>query len=182
MVAILSRKISSNETRNFFSGEVLVWAVRAKAPHINQAKNKIMKTKSLIIVAASLGLLGAAHAQEPKKDRPQQKLPPEIIEKFDKDGDGKLNEEERAAARAVREEMMKNRKKEMLEKFDTNKDGSLDDTEKAAAKEAHKQMALEKFDKDGDGELSDAEKAEMRKAMSKRPGGPGKKKGSKAEN
>lgn len=143
-----------------------------------------MKTKLLIIIAATFGLLGAANAQAAKPDRPERKLPPEILEKFDKDGDGKLNEEERAAAKAAREEMMEARKKEMLEKFDKDGDGKLNEEERAAAQEARKQMMLEKFDKDGDGELNDDEKAAMKEAMKHRPGGPrgerdGKRKGKK---
>ncbi len=138
-------------------------------------------TKSLIIIAASFGLLGSARAEEAKPDRPHRKLPPEVIEKFDKDGDGKLNEEEREAAKAGRKEMMEARKKEMIAKFDTDGDGELSEEEREAAKAARKQMMLEKFDKDGDGELSDDEKAEMRKAMKGRPGGPRDGKGKKRE-
>lgn len=124
-----------------------------------------MKTKSLLIVAASFGLLGAAHAEEKKKDRPERKLPPEVIEKFDTDGDGKLNEEERMAARAAHKGMSETRKKEILEKFDKDGDGELNEEERKAAKAARKQMMLEKFDKDGDGELSDEEKAAMQEEM-----------------
>lgn len=58
-----------------------------------------MQSKSLIIVAAMTSLIAGAKAEEDKKDRPHRKLPPEIIEKFDADGDGKLNEEERKAVR-----------------------------------------------------------------------------------
>lgn len=131
-----------------------------------------MKTKSLIVIAATFGLIGAAHAEEGKKDRPARKLPPEIIAKFDKDGDGKLDETERKAAREGRENMMAERRKEMLEKFDTDKDGELSDTERQAMREEMKKRMLEKFDKDGDGELNDEEKAEARKAMQDRRGGP----------
>lgn len=131
-----------------------------------------MKTKSLIVIAAALGLIGSAHAEEAKKDRQQRKLPPEIIERFDKDGDGKLNEEEREAAKAARKEMMKNRRAEMLEKFDKDGDGELNEEERKAMREEMKKRMLEKFDKDGDGELSDEERAEARKAMKNRPGGP----------
>ena len=47
----------------------------------------------------------------------------ETIKKFDKDGDGKLNEEEMKALRDARE-------KEWLEKYDTDKDGKLSDEER----------------------------------------------------
>ena len=103
-----------------------------------------MKTNTMIVIAAAFGLAGAAHAEEPRKDRPHRDIPPEVIEKFDKDGDGKLNEEERQAARAAGKERMEAKRKEMIAKFD----------------------------KDGDGELSEAERAEMRKEMGGRPGGP----------
>jgi Ca2+-binding EF-hand superfamily protein len=131
-----------------------------------------MKTKPFIIIAASIGIIGSAYAEEGKPERQHRKLPPEILKKFDKDGDGKLNEEEREAAKAAREEMMKARKKEMLEKFDKDGDGKLSEEEEKAAREAMRKRMLEKFDKDGDGELSEAERAEMRKEMGDRPGGP----------
>jgi len=51
-----------------------------------------------------------------------------LIQKFDKDGDGKLNEEERAA---MREEMRKNREKA----FDKDGDGKLSIEERKAMRE-----------------------------------------------
>lgn len=144
----------------------------AQAAHQLQPKQKTMKTNTLIILAATIGLSGASYAEEGKKERPHRKLPPELIAKFDKDGDGKLDEAERKAAREGREEMMAERRKEMLAKFDKDGDGELNDDEKAAMREEMKRKALEKFDKDGDGELSEEERAEMRKAMGDRPGGP----------
>ena len=76
----------------------------------------------------------------------------EMIKRFDKDGDGKLNEEERAA---VRKEM-KGRKDDLLKKFDADGDGKLSDKEREAIR---KQLpgkgrklpaeVLKKFDKDG---------------------------------
>jgi hypothetical protein len=135
-------------------------------------KTNTMKTNTMIVIAAAFGLAGAANAEERGKDRPHRDIPPEIIEKFDKDGDGKLNEQEREAAKAAREEMMEARRKEMLAKFDKDGDGKLSDEEEEAMREARRKMMMEKFDKDGDGELSDDEKAAMRKAMGARPGGP----------
>jgi hypothetical protein len=158
--------------RNFAIGLVLIEDVRANAAHQIKPTNKPMKTNTIIVIAAAIGLAGAAHAEKPGEDRPHRPIPPEIIAKFDKDGDGKLNKEEREAAKAAREEMMEARKKEMLAKFDKDGDGKLSDEEEEAMREARRKMMLEKFDKDGDGELSDDEKAAMRKAMGDRPGGP----------
>ncbi|MDD4018242.1 MAG: hypothetical protein PHV28_09885 [Kiritimatiellae bacterium] len=90
----------------------------------------------------------------------------EALKMFDKDGDGKLNDEERTA---MREQMRKNREK----KFDTNGDGKLDEKERAAMQEARKAQVKE-FDKDGDGKLSDEERKAMREALIKRHQGKGK--------
>lgn len=131
-----------------------------------------MKTNTFIVIVAAIGLSGIAHAEEGKRERAPRKLPAEIIAKFDKDGDGKLNKSEREAAKAARGEMEAARKTEMLAKFDADGDGSLSEDEKKAAQEALKKMILEKFDADGDGKLSEDERAEMRKVMPGRPGGP----------
>lgn len=166
--------------RNFFRKLGLLWAVRETSPHQYQ----VMKTTTLMIVAASMGLIGFAQAEEvkeAKKERPERKLPPELIEKFDKDGDGKLNKQEREAARAERRARMEERRKQALEKFDTDKDGELSKEERKAMKEARRAKRLEKFDADGDGELSEEERAEMRKAMQGRHHGPHGKKGKRKE-
>jgi Ca2+-binding EF-hand superfamily protein len=54
------------------------------------------------------------------------------MKKFDKDGDGELNQEEKAEARKV----MQARRKEMIEAFDKDGDGKLNDEERKAAMEA----------------------------------------------
>lgn len=91
--------------------------------------------------------------------------PKMLLDKFDKDGDGKLNEEERSE---IRKEFMKRReanKAKRLERFDTDKDGELSAEEKEAARpviiEERKQIkesVLKEFDKDGDGKLSPEER------------------------
>lgn len=108
----------------------------------------------------------------PRHGRPEGPPPAEIIAKFDKDGDGKLSEDERAAMKEARKTMMEARKKEILAQFDKDGDGKLNDEEKAAAKEARQKLMLEKFDKDGDGKLSKEEK-EAARAEFGGPGGPG---------
>jgi len=151
--------------------------VRADEAQPIKPTTNTMKTNTLIVIAAAIGLSGAVHAEEGKGPRPPHKLPPEVIAKFDKDGDGKLNDDEKAEAKAARGEREATRKKEMLEKFDADKDGKLNDDEKAAMREEVKKKMLEKFDKDGDGELNEDEKAEMLKTMPPHPGGPKRPKG-----
>lgn len=132
-----------------------------------------MKAVFNIVIASAL--LAAAYAQAPegeaKKRPPHDERPPhdgpsreEIIKKFDKDGDGKLNDEEEAAARAAMQAKragMEGKYKEMLAKFDKDGDGKLSEDERKAMK---KEM-LAKFDKDGDGELNEQERKAMREAM-----------------
>ncbi len=122
-----------------------------------------MKTTQLMILGALLGATALAGAQEKPKRGEGRPVPKEVLEKFDADKDGKLNKEEREAARAAREK-----------EFDKDGDGKLNDEEKKAMREdGHKKM-IARFDKDGDGKLSDEEK----KAMPPRPEG---KKGDKAK-
>ena len=81
------------------------------------------------------------------RDTPRARL----LEKFDKDGDGKLSEDERAAARNERQE-------QRLEKFDADGDGKLSETEERAARTQRKARHLGPFDTDGDGKLSEDER------------------------
>jgi Ca2+-binding EF-hand superfamily protein len=94
----------------------------------------------------------------------------EDLKKYDKDGDGKLNDEERGEmfAGRMRTEVQK-RRAEVYEKYDRNKDGRIDAEEKKAMlegieKEAMARMeefALRFADKDGDGKLSESERKTM---------------------
>ena len=54
----------------------------------------------------------------------------EVLDKYDKNHDGKLDADERAAMKSDRA----TRKAERLQKYDKNHDGKLDDSEKAAMK------------------------------------------------
>ena len=116
-------------------------------------------------------LLSLANPEKGKKkggpsgDRPSRE---EIIKKFDKDGDGKLSDEEKAEARKT---MMSKRKMPpfVIKKFDKDGDGELNDEEKAAARAemaARKKEVMAKFDKDGDGKLNEEER---KAAMAARP-------------
>ena len=76
-----------------------------------------------------------------------------LIQRFDKDGDGKLNEEEKAAMQSFIEEHRKN-----------------GGERKRHQRPGHEDM-LKEFDKDEDGKLSDEERRAMREEMAKRHGG-----------
>ena len=130
-----------------------------------------MKNTSIITLGVLFGFCLTAAAQDENKRPGRQGPPPEVVKEFDKDGDGKLSDAERAEMRKVMETRMEERRKEMLEKFDTDKDGKLSPEEREKAREANRAEMLKKFDKDGDGKLSEEERKDMPKPM-RRPGGP----------
>lgn len=144
----------------------------------------VMKTSSvsLVILTATLFAVPARAQQEmPAADTPDKLAGPmkknyqELIKRHDKNGDGRLDEEEKAAAHAaMRKEGgggQGDRRKQLLKRFDKNGDGRLDDTERAAA-EKFRAKQLKKFDQDGDGQLSDAEReVALRALMADPPAG-----------
>lgn len=84
-----------------------------------------------------------------KAKRPEARQ--KILQRFDKNGNGQLDPDEREAAREAMHKRREQgggdspggpgvqdpeRRKKMLEKFDTDGDGKLSETERAAAKEA----------------------------------------------
>lgn len=79
---------------------------------------------------------------------PKPAVPPSVLQRFDKNKDGKLDDAERAkweADKAQRREKDAARRAEMVARFDTNKDGRIDADEGAAAKLA---MAQERTEAD----------------------------------
>jgi len=117
-----------------------------------------MKTTILMTMGALAGscLFVSAEDKPQRHKHPQREIPPELVAQFDTDGDGKLSEEEREAAR-------ERKHKELLEKYDADKDGALGEDERTKMKEDIKAEILKKFDKDGDGKLSEEERAAMPK-------------------
>lgn len=119
----------------------------------------LIKSKLAVLSVMLLGLsLSFSAFSEDDMDREAKRV--EMRAKFDVDGDGKLNDAERQAAR----EAHKQRK---LERMDTNGDGEISDTEKAAAKEKHREKMVKRFDKDGDGKLNDSEREAAKAARAK---------------
>lgn len=141
--------------------------------------------RPLFVVAcvAVLALPLTARA-EPNEKPNREARRAAMLKKFDANGNGKLDPEEREKMQA---EMPKGegrdpeRMKKLLEQFDKDGDGKLSQEERAAARAemqkrreagglkgngAEKQAEmLKKFDKDGDGKLSDDERAAMRESM-----------------
>ena len=113
-----------------------------------------------VVVALTMWLGAVADAApgqgKAKGARPQGKgdgkgIPAEILKRFDKDGDGKLNDTERAAAKKAHEEKGGRPgqaggdagdgklREEIIKKFDKDGDGKLNEQERAAAKKVHEE-------------------------------------------
>lgn len=146
-----------------------------------------MKTSSvstLLLTAALLAVPAfAQNEMDPTETKPagggkMKKNHQEIIQKYDKNGDGRLDEDEKAAAHAMSRKEGAGEgegRKQMLKRFDKDGDGQLNEAERAEAKKARemleknggggkfREQVLKKFDKDGDGQLNDTERAEAEK-------------------
>lgn len=141
----------------------------------------ILLTTTLL---AALAVTASANPKGPKgacPDRPGKAF----FEKFDTDGDGKLSEQEREAAKAA----MKEKRDAIIAKYDKDGDGKLNEGEREAAKEEFKALhgdhpmipgrhirerILKRFDKDGDGKLNEKERAAAKAAMKEHQGKRGK--------
>ncbi len=83
-----------------------------------------------VLLALALLVVPAALRAE---DAPEKKLT-KNQEKYDADKDGKLSDEEKAAAKAAAREKAKETKEANLEKYDTNRNGKLDESERVQKK------------------------------------------------
>ena len=106
----------------------------------------------------------------------------EILKRYDKNGDGKLDDDEVATAmdenrksadtdRGKMRDRLKERQQVWLKEFDKDGDGKLDAAERATMEQALRSRMdknpgmLKRFDTDGDGKLSDAEWAAAREKI-----------------
>jgi Ca2+-binding EF-hand superfamily protein len=117
----------------------------------------------------------------------------ELLKRFDKNGDGKIDDDERAAAReTMLQEQMERQmtraalfpggeaalRARVLEMFDKNRDGTLDDEERAAAQKFAAARGLgpngdlgealmKRFDKNGNGRIDEDERPAVREFFAK---------------
>ena len=76
------------------------------------------------------------------------------MQKYDANGDGKLDDSEKGALRADMKAKHADMKAKMLAKYDANKDGKLDQSERAVMKTERAELAFKKLDTDGNGSIS----------------------------
>ncbi len=92
----------------------------------------------LAVIAVSLGVV-AKNLFVEEDDGYRSSRERALIKKYDKDGDGELNREER---RAIEKDQEK-RKFEYIKKFDSDGDGKLSRAEKEAAEKSMRSRKLE---------------------------------------
>lgn len=94
-----------------------------------------MRTHLLAVAVMMLSGFAVSSFAGDRQRHPEMRK--KILEKFDKDGDGKLSEDERAAAKAAFQEKHPDAREKVLAHFDKDGDGKLNEEERAAAKAAH---------------------------------------------
>ena len=144
----------------------------------------------LATVMLACGLSAKPEREGGKKGGPPEGRPSreEMIKKFDKDGDGKLSDDEKAELRKAMASKGgpggRRLPPQLLKKFDKDGDGKLSEDERAELRkdmEARRKARIAKFDKDGDGKLNEEERKAAMAARPKpgegkpggKPGGPG---------
>lgn len=111
----------------------------------------LTKLKVALILSASLvGGVAAAHGFS-GGDKAA------MLQKYDTNGDGKLDDTERAAMKADFAAKRAEKKAQMLAKYDTNKNGKLDPAERAVMRDDKLTARFEKLDTNHDGQISMAE-------------------------
>ncbi len=108
-----------------------------------------MSMNRVVAIALGLGLGGfllqAADSPKPQGEAKGQTVPiRKGWEKYDKNGDGKLDEREREAVNETLAKDREARRKEFIAKYDTNKDGKLDEQELKAYREEQRKKLLER--------------------------------------
>ncbi|MDB4953102.1 MAG: calcium-binding protein [Myxococcales bacterium] len=112
---------------------------------LNKIRIAIAVTGTLLVGGATVAMAHPGGGDRADAD---------IIQKYDANKDGKLDDTERAAMRADFKAKHAERKAQMLARFDTNKDGKLDDAERAVMREQRAAEEFKKLDTDGNGSIS----------------------------
>jgi Ca2+-binding EF-hand superfamily protein len=112
------------------------------------------KMTAIAALVGSLGLGGAVALAQGDDSGAREGMRAKMLEKYDTNHDGKLDDTERAAMRADFQAKRSERRQEMLARFDTNKDGKLDENERKVMKDTLAADRFKKLDTNGDGVLS----------------------------
>jgi Ca2+-binding EF-hand superfamily protein len=110
----------------------------------------LTKLKLALMISAPL-VAGATTYAVAKGGGPDKA---ELLQKFDKNSDGALDDAERGDMKAAFAAKRAEHHKEMLAKFDANKDGKLDDAERTAMRDAKLTERFKAMDANADGKLT----------------------------
>ena len=108
------------------------------------------KLKLALLISAPL-VAGVATYAAAQGSAPSHQT---LVQKFDKNGDGVLDDAERADMKAALAAKRAAHRQAMLDKYDTNKDGKLEPAERAAMRDDLVTQRFQKLDTNGDGKLS----------------------------
>ena len=134
----------------------------------SSTKNANIDMKKSFVIALGLCLTGllvqaadpvapappAAPAAPAAPGQPGSPAPrkSKLLEQYDKNGDGKLDETEREAMRKDREGKRKEREADLIKKYDKNGDGKLDDAEREAMRAEYRKKRDAAVEKQAPGE------------------------------
>jgi EF hand domain-containing protein len=108
------------------------------------------KLKLAMLISAPL-IAGAATYAAAQGSAPSRET---LIQKFDKNGDGVLDDAERADMKAAFAAKRAAHRQAMLDKYDTDKDGKLEPAERATMRNDLLTTRFQKMDANGDGVVS----------------------------
>lgn len=154
-------------------------------PEDGNPPNTAMASRSLALSLLAATLIPVlAAAAEPGSAAPANSRPElnarqrELLEKFDANHDGRIDDQEKLAARSYMRGKTgsgpQERTKKALKLFDKNGDGQLDAAERAEAEktreefQANREAVMAKFDRNKNGVLDDEERAAAIKAREER--------------
>ena len=110
----------------------------------------LTKLKLAMLISAPL-IAGAATYAAAQGSAPSRET---LIQKFDKDGNGVLDDAERADMKAAFAAKRAAHRQAMLDKYDTDQDGKLEPAERAAMRDDLLTRRFQKMDTNGDGMIS----------------------------
>ncbi len=116
-----------------------------------------------VLVLAVAGCVGAATVSQAQGPPPDPGRRAELLGRYDKDGDGKLSEEELATMRQARDQRRKTNGSEARTSRGTTSNAVA--AVSGIRNDARIQALLEEYDRNADGKLNDDEMAALREAM-----------------